>query len=611
MRRSHRGICIAKEENMQNRLKKVPFLKSGLKMIILLFKLLKGYMILYVINMLLSTLLSALMVLVMVGLYNALYIMYDTGEMAGLILPLAVLIFYFLILALNSILENTVVQILGSEKVISALTLHIVKDVICIDYEHFENDEFHNQLNRAMNIANSTRSVAILNRIMSAIDTLVAIIGCTIALLIISPWLVLIAIISVIPTAAIRIIRGKYYFVMKFYSTPQERIINYLWALLSSPNSIREQRIFNTSDFLRDKWIREMTDYRNRENEFQKKSSLIACITNLIQHFGYGFGILISFYLLMNGIISIGAFAATIDTFVKMQKLLDVFFKYIAMLEDDLLFINDYFLFLENYAPRINGKKYLDKFQNFITLKNVSYKYPNNDNFVLKNIDLKIQKNQKIAIVGVNGSGKSTFAKIILGLLQPTEGVCEFDNFPLSSLDSNFKNDIASAVFQDYRKYVLSFRDNVAISQITDKDNEEKVMKVLEKVDALKFIQQYGGIDQLIGKQYGGVEISEGQWQRLAIARAMFKNSQLIVLDEPTSALDPLIEKEVYENFLRLAVNKTTFIITHRVISVYLVDYIIVMDDGRVIETGTHDELMKINNGYYKKLFLLQSGWYR
>jgi ATP-binding cassette subfamily B protein len=243
-------------------------------------------------------------------------------------------------------------------------------------------------------------------------------------------------------------------------------------------------------------------------------------------------------------------------------------------------------------------------------LSNMSFKYPNQTKYALKNINLKINKNESIAIVGENGAGKSTIVKLLMGLYLPTEGEAKIDGVQTSDIDPNYLFKNTSSVFQNFIKYKLSLKDNVYLANTKEEFNNAKFDDCIEKADFnMSGVILDNGIDTVLSKEFGNVDLSGGQWQRLAIARGLYKNYNFIVLDEPTAAIDPLEEREVYNKFIEISQNKTSIIVTHRLGSARLANRIVVMKDGEIDDIGTHNELMN-KKGYYFNLFTSQAKWY-
>lgn len=257
-------------------------------------------------------------------------------------------------------------------------------------------------------------------------------------------------------------------------------------------------------------------------------------------------------------------------------------------------------------APRIQPPEFES-----LEFKNVRFHYPSGENMILKGLTFKLEKGKHYAFVGKNGAGKSTLTKLLTGLYTDYEGEIvingkELRSYPLSEIKAMF-----SIVYQDFAKYSVSLRDNIALGNVVEMENGN-VESIVESAGICDIVSELeNGLDTHLGKiREGGQELSGGQWQRVAVARSLFSNAAVRILDEPTSALDPIRESEVYQEFEKLMKDKTTIFISHRLGSTKLADEILVIDDGAVVERGTHDELMK-SNGKYAQMYELQRSWYR
>jgi ATP-binding cassette subfamily B protein len=253
-----------------------------------------------------------------------------------------------------------------------------------------------------------------------------------------------------------------------------------------------------------------------------------------------------------------------------------------------------------NKRNEINDKKFKN-----IKLNNVSFIYPNTNKKAVNNINIEINKGDKIALVGENGSGKSTLIKLMLGLYTPTEGNVIYNGEKSKGIDKKDLYSDKSVVFQDFNRYFMSVYENVLMGNYCENNRQEIVQSLIKSGFPLnKF-----SLEDNLGREFGGIELSGGEWQKLSIARGFFKRSEMIVFDEPTSAIDPFQESKLYEKFFELFSKKTMLLVTHRLGAIKLVDKIIVLNDGKIIETGTHEELIN-RDGYYNKLWSSQTKWY-
>ena len=261
-------------------------------------------------------------------------------------------------------------------------------------------------------------------------------------------------------------------------------------------------------------------------------------------------------------------------------------------------------------VPKAFAKQAPCPFQKGIEFKNVSFSYPNTDRKILDGVSLNIHPGETVAIVGKNGAGKTTLVKLITRMYDPTDGDIHLDNVPIHYYDLDDLRSQMSVVNQDFLKYQLSVQENIGLGNV-DRLSELEHIKVAAEKAGADFIDQLpNGYETILSRQFeGGTELSGGQWQKIAIARALTRDAQLLILDEPTAALDVRSEHDIYARFQELTKEKTTLLISHRMSTVRMAERILVLDDGKLIEEGAHEELMK-DNGLYARLYTLQAEHY-
>jgi len=468
----------------------------------------------------------------------------------------------------------------------------------------YENSKIMDMKKRAEECVENDRipSIFMLSVVLA---TAVAGIGSLLITLFMYNWiLAIIAVISVSQFYIAASIQENRQYELSSSLTRAKRHRDYIWSLFLDLKSIKEMRIMDACDFLAEKW----KSYRNEINDKMWKEELREhkgnTICNLIKLSGYLMGIITALILVSNGQISVGVFGATITAFVTVQNTIQNHISSIGKIPNFLKYAKDFFDYTE--LP-IDTKPQKIKNDNIsrITLENVSFKYPNADSLAIKNISLNIDKGETIAIVGENGSGKTTLIKTLLGVYAPSEGCVKVNGNDISEIEKESLYNDVSFISQDHMVYDISLKENIALADI-ETIQDGKVKTLLKEVDLTELASD---IDVSFGKEFGGIELSGGQKQKLAIARALYKNGQFLILDEPTSALDPLQESEILERFINMSRDKTSIVITHRIGICTKVDRIIVMKEGKVVEDGNHDELIK-RNGEYAKLFNAQSQWY-
>lgn len=313
------------------------------------------------------------------------------------------------------------------------------------------------------------------------------------------------------------------------------------------------------------------------------------------------------FYLVIAGTLSgvylVGSILVFSSSILYTTQSISQFVENSSMLYDTLLFMQKYFSFISLHKTYHDGSMNFKKDFSCLSFSNVSFKYPNNETNALTNITFSVDNGEKIAIVGENGSGKTTLMKLLCRFYKPLDGQIKLDNISIENfLLKDYRKNIG-AVFQDYSKFDLTLRENIAISNLKDITNDDKLKSVLAQAE----FEQRDNLDTLLGIHFeGGKDLSGGQWQKLAIARAFFGNFEIVILDEPTASIAPRSEYEIYKSFLQLTKNKTVFFVTHRLSMVKNADKVLVLRDGHIIGFDTHEILMQ-NNSYYNELYTMQA----
>lgn len=424
------------------------------------------------------------------------------------------------------------------------------------------------------------------------------------------PMLVLCLLFVFIPVLISHLFRSSLYAKLEDASAPIRRQTAAYADACSGKRFYKETRTLGAFGYFRQLLKDSVEALNTAVWKTQKKAAMLDFGFQTLHLFGYIGVFGLAFLLMLRGAISIGAFAAVfaaIDTmFASMAYLIG---DHIGSITDGMGEIRNFLRFLE-ITPAVRESQCLDK-KSVICLQNVSFRYPNANVDSLRNIHLQIQPGETIAIVGENGAGKSTLVKLIMGLYAPSTGTVQYGDVDIKHVSYSALFTRMSGVFQKYAKYALSLRDNVAISDFDSMESDAEIEKVLRKVhvnqDDTGIFPE--GLHTMLSREFDGVELSGGQWQRIAIARGMYRDSDLIILDEPTAAIDPIEESLVYEEFARMTEGKTAVIVTHRIGSAKIANRIVVMQDGGIAEVGTHAQLLA-NHGVYADMYEAQAKWY-
>ncbi len=389
---------------------------------------------------------------------------------------------------------------------------------------------------------------------------------------------------------------------------PYQRRGEYYGRCITDREYARETRLLGAYGYFFRKFRENMAMVRDIDWKATKKSELMEIFLRFIAMTGYIGMILLLFYYLIQGRVGVAAFAAILASLDSISDKLDVMFRtWLPRMTDNIGSAENYMAFMG--LPERQAAKEIPEGKR-VSFHKVSFAYPGKEEPVLHEIDLDINEGETVAIVGENGAGKSTFAKLLLGLYCPTEGSVEIDGVDTRQIDPGDSAGKLSAVFQNFQKYKMTLEENVLMSDSRHPVDEKRILHSLHRAGLDEKGGEFGqGLDTMLSREFGGTDLSGGQWQRLAIARGLYRQHNLIVLDEPTAAIDPLKETEIYQKFAESAKNKTAVIITHRLGSARIADRIVVLDKGRIAEQGTHEELMG-RHGLYSQMYHEQAKWY-
>ncbi|MCM3603190.1 ABC transporter ATP-binding protein/permease [Robertmurraya korlensis] len=528
---------------------------------------------------------------------------------------LVLLILQLINTSFQSVLQhsNEILDAKMEVKINHHLNSEISKKAIELPYEYFDMTEFYNQFYRVKNI-NGFHILSPIKSILNIFRSSISLISLVSYLFIIHWSLVLLSLIASIPIFIVQYKYGSRRFGLMLYQTPLAREANYLISLISNKVSNKEVRILGVDKYLMNKWSNLFMENSNSMLSLIKKEKYANMLLDTVSGLLYGGGAGIVVWLLKNNRLNIGDFVATGQAILGAQQSINNISTSLADLFEQGLYIKDLFDFLAIPTGCIQSidNREMSKFnlEKGIYVKNLRFSYPQSDTPVLNNITFSIEKGEKIAIIGENGSGKSTLIKCLIGLYKEKDGQIYYDDKEIKTINHSSLHENISVIFQDFTKYALTIRENIQLGNINKIDPgkfEESIWKNGIEHIASKF--KYG-YETRLGKLFPESEdLSGGQWQKIALARLLYRDTEIVVLDEPTSALDPISELEVYKKFYELSINKTTIFVSHRMAAARLADKIIVMKDGKIVEMGSHDELI-IKKSIYYEMFNSQAKWY-
>lgn len=408
-----------------------------------------------------------------------------------------------------------------------------------------------------------------------------------------------------IPCIVSKWVNGMAFRKLEDVSAPIRRKVDYYERCMTGSEFCKESRILGVNKFFNDLYIRSMSGFNKAVMHTQVRKSIVDFALNVVTVVCYGAIIFMLFQAVMRKEITVGVFAAILANLERLYSFMD------EVVDERFGWASENVVSIENFLDFVSEKQEDDRTEEMpqncdIILKNVSFSYPASSEKALKNVSLTLNNGETVAIVGENGSGKSTLCRILMGLYTPKEGkVCYGKVFA-----SKMKLTEISAVFQKYCRYKMTIRENIHISnseKISDDVTDHTICQEAG-IDFEHSFSQYN-METILGGDFEGAELSGGQWQRIAIARGLFRDNRVIVFDEPTAAIDPLEESRVYQDFVNICKGKTAVIVTHRLASAKIADRILVLKNGRIVQDGTHEQLVN-EEGEYRTMYEAQRRWY-
>lgn len=485
------------------------------------------------------------------------------------------------------------------------LNTNLMRQSAAIDIQYFDIPKEFDNIMRSKNNAFSIQStifdtIDILRNLISLIGTFI--IACSI-----NAILAGLAIVIVIPYF---LVSGKLQKISyQFYidNQLQNRKKGYLYNLFFQRNSIKELTFYNATDYIHGKFLKEGNNLIIKERQFNRKKNFLSFLGLLPKIL---FGILVKVVIVVKIIVkelSIGDFTYVTSLLGNLTNYSEGLVYNIAAYIGYNEKIQDYKKYFALLTPSVaSGNTYIKSIET-IRFENVTFTYPNTTEPVLKNISFAINKGEKVMLVGENGCGKTTLIKILCRFYDVDSGDIFINNINIKEIDIDNIRSLMSTVFQDFNIYYLTIRENVALSNLNNKDNDKVIKSALDMATfSNKIYDEQLDLDLIIGRNFNGLELSGGERQKLAMARAFARNSKLVILDEPTASLDPESEYFILQNFKKLYDNKTLIMISHRLTNSKDMSKIIVMDNGRIIENGNHNELIA-NRMKYCKFYTLQA----
>jgi ATP-binding cassette, subfamily B, bacterial len=493
------------------------------------------------------------------------------------------------------------------------VSVRVMEQASQLDLTTYENPLFYDRLERAR--VQATDRLAMIQQMGRLFQQIITTITFSVALVLASPWLVLLMAFGVLPSFIGETHYAFLGYAKNFRQTPAKRQMDYLRQVAGSREGAKEVKLFGLNKFFT-KRFQALADQIYVEDVALSRAKLIVGgLLGVIGTLGYYGAYVYVIWRTLHGAYDIGYFTFLTAAIQQASSNLQQVFSTASGIADQALFLTDLIAFFDMKSTvdaNPNGLRTPQTIQRGFEFRNVSFAYPGTERTVLKNFSLTLSPGERIALIGENGQGKTTVVKLITRLYDPTEGQILLDGVDLReySLEDLHRN--IGVIFQDFMRFEMTARENIAVGRVDRPHQQADIESAAHKSLADTVVDKLaGGYDQMLGRRFeGGVELSGGEWQKIALARAYLRDAQLLILDEPTAALDARSELEVFQRFAELTEGKMALLISHRFSTVRMADRIVVLEGGRLIEEGNHEQLMA-RAGVYAGMFEMQAASYR
>lgn len=471
--------------------------------------------------------------------------------------------------------------------------------------EKFEDSVFLDQLNKAKECI-EYESLGHFSSICLQVITYysVFLVAVGIYLFSLSPVLLIVILLGFVPAIWGKFSQRDAFEQLEEKNVRTRRQYDYYKKTLVGTAAYQETRLLGAANYFRKRFVQTLTVMTQNKWHTERNIAVKQMGLDIVSFLGLGLSLYILVIFTLDGQMTVGAFASVFIALTHIFSIIDEMLSvYLKNGNKLMVEVANFYRFMDINEPQKETR--VPNLEEGIQLKAVSFSYPHTKRYAVENLSLTVNPGETIAIVGENGSGKSTLVKLMTGLYLPTSGSVEVGGCDTRLVEPTMLFSQISAIFQNYGRYKLTLEENVRISDLNDELNTDQVQEVLQEVDFPQHIRH----EQMLSPEFGGIDLSGGLWQRLSIARGLYRHHNLIVLDEPTAAIDPIEEAKLYRMFDKVSQGKTAILVTHRLGSVKLADRIIVMHHGRIDDIGTHSELIA-KQGKYTHMWDAQANWY-
>ncbi|HEY3114555.1 MAG TPA: ABC transporter ATP-binding protein [Gemmatimonadaceae bacterium] len=516
---------------------------------------------------------------------------------------------------------SSLVESLLGDLFSNAMSVQLMEHAARLDLAQFEDPEFYDHLERARR--QTVGRIALLSLLLSMSQDALTLLTLAGALIAYSPWLLLLLAIAVIPSFL-----GETHFASLGYSllfrwTPERRQLDYLRYVGASDKTAKEVQMFGLAPWLTDRYRHLSQKFYEENRSLSLRRGVVSALLSILGTIGYYTAYVVILIRAVKGDITIGTLTFLAASFGRGRDVIQNILLSASNVYEQALYLRDLFVFLD-MRPTIesppDARPVPATIKSGFVFENVGFRYPGSDRWAVRNVNLVLGPRERVALVGENGAGKTTLTKLMARLYDPTEGRITLDGFDLKEYDLASLRRAIGVIFQDFVRYDMRFDENIGVGEIEsvrtelEKNNGTPVTitAAAENSLAASLLPRFSkGYQQMLGRRFDeGVDLSGGEWQKIALARAYIRDAQVLILDEPTAALDARAEYEVFLRFSELVAGRMAVLISHRFSTVRMADRIIVLRHGKVEEQGSHEELLA-KRGLYEELFTMQAAGYR
>ncbi|HEX2647822.1 MAG TPA: ABC transporter ATP-binding protein [Candidatus Dormibacteraeota bacterium] len=493
------------------------------------------------------------------------------------------------------------------------ISVRLMQHAATLDIAQYEDAETYDHLERARR--QTVGRIGLLALLLSTVQDLITLASLAAVLLVELPWLLLLLVVAVVPSFVGETHYAALGYSLLFQWTPERRLLDYLRYAGASDEMAKEVKLFNLSDFLVGRYAKLSEEFYDANKRLAIKRNVVSTLFVTLGTLGYYGAYAITIYLTVLGRFTIGALTFLAGSFRQSRDLIQRILLAVSQVFEQSLYLADLFTFFD-VQPRVTSKPGARPvpvpIRRGFEFQDVGFRYPGSDRWAVRHLSFTFEPEERIALVGENGAGKTTLVKLLARLYDPDEGRVLLDDVDLRDYNLESLRRHIGVIFQDFVRYDFVLKENIGVSEVGALGDEPRVLEAARRSLADSVARRLDkGYDQMLGRRFdGGVELSGGEWQKVALARAYMRDAQVLILDEPTASLDARAEYEVFLRFAELTRGRMAVLISHRFSTVRMADRILVLQGGTLVDQGSHEELVA-RGGLYAELFSLQAAGYR